>query len=66
MSNVIDFKLTEKRSNKISNDDIVYKLYAKGVCKYNPHKHENEYYEGHIIQIPKECFEKHKFYKVGA
>lgn len=56
----IEFKLTEEREQTIQvkrdNDRIVHGLYLAGKCKYNPYADKNEeYYEGCIISIHKNC-----------
>lgn len=51
---------------KQKNNEIIRDLYHEGKCKYNPFHKEDEYYEGHVIKVPKSCFVAGRAYKVGA
>ena len=69
MSNIISFKLTEKKQRKLDikheNDYIVHRMYREGKCKYNPYEIKG-HSKSNILEIPQECFKKHKYYRVGA
>jgi hypothetical protein len=66
MSNVTPFRYSGKKAltleTKQKNDSIVYKLYKKGLTKYNPYKN----FKNNIIEVPKICFQMGQAYKVGV
>ena len=69
MSNIIPLEFPEdmiiESERKMKNDDIVYKLYKKGVTRHNPYAYEIENNKDSVINVPRSCFVMGKFFKVG-